>query len=107
MPECIVILATFSTREEAHTISQILLEEKVVACANIIDNISSHFWWQGAIEGAREVLLITKTEKALFKQVESIIKKKHSYEVPEIIALPIIEGHEHYVNWIHESVQHE
>ena len=100
----IIIFSTFPDSDTARTVSQKLLETKVVACASIIENIVSHFWWQGAIDNAREVLLIAKTEKSYFDRVESLIKNNHSYEVPEIIALPIVAGHAPYLDWISQSV---
>ena len=103
----IIIFSTFPDKDTAETASQQLLESKVVACVTIIEGIISHFWWRGAIDNAQEVLLIAKTEKSYFSHVESIIKKNHSYEVPEIIALPIVAGHAPYLDWISKSIEME
>jgi len=102
-----MVFATFSNIDEARKISKILLDDKVVACTNLIQGVSSHFWWRGSINNAKETLLIAKTEQTCFNRVESIIKKIHSYEVPEIIAVPILQGHEPYFKWISESVKEE
>ncbi|MBU1863610.1 MAG: divalent-cation tolerance protein CutA [Candidatus Omnitrophica bacterium] len=101
----IIILTTFPNKDEASKVAQCLLEARAVACANIIDTISSRFWWQGKIDNASETLLIAKTEKTYFSRVESIIKKHHSYDVPEIIALPILDGSKDYLDWISESIE--
>ena len=101
----IVIFVTVSSKEEAQKIIQALLQEKLVACGTIIDGVGSHFWWQGTIDQAKETLLILKTRKALFPKVVKKVKSLHSYEVPEIIALPIVAGNKQYLEWIDESTR--
>ncbi len=101
----IVVFVTASSEEEAQKIASGLLKERLVACANIIEQVKSHFWWQGKIDKANEALLILKTRKALFNKLVKKIKSLHSYEVPEIIALPIIAGNKHYLSWINESTR--
>ena len=101
----IVIFVTVSSKEEAHKIIQALIQEKLVACGTIIDGVGSHFWWQGTIDQAKETLLILKTRKALFPKVVKKVKSLHSYEVPEIIALPIVAGNKQYLEWIDESTR--
>ncbi len=99
----IVIYVTVSSGEEAKRISSQLVEQKLVACVNVVDHVESIYWWQGKIERAQEKLLIIKSRKVLFKKISDVIKAIHSYEVPEIIALPIVEGNQDYLNWIDES----
>lgn len=101
----IVVLVTASSKEEARKISWRLLEEKLAACVNIIDGLESHFWWQGKIDSAKEVLLMIKTKKELFNTLAKKVKSLHSYTVPEIIALPIVTGSTEYLNWIHDSTR--
>ena len=80
-----------------------LVEDKLVACVNLTDNIRSVYWWQGKVEQAGEVLLILKSKRRLLKRIIKTVKSVHSYTVPEIIALPIIDGHKDYLDWIDES----
>jgi periplasmic divalent cation tolerance protein len=98
----ITILITSSSEEEAGKIGKTLVEEKLVACANIIPKIRSIFSWKGEICDENEVLMILKSKESLFQQIEDRVKTLHSYEVPEIIALPIHLGSEDYLNWIDE-----
>lgn len=102
------IVATFittSTDEEADKIARALLNEKKAACVNIIKGVHSHFWWQGKIDSCNETLLVVKTEERLLDDIIKLVKELHSYDVPEIIALPIIGGHEEYLRWVSESVE--
>ena len=101
----IVILITTKDVSEAQKISNQLLEKKLVACANIIEGIQSLFWWQGKIDSAKEVLLILKSQQRLFKKIVKTVKANHSYVVPEIIALPILDGNPDYLKWINESLR--
>lgn len=101
----IVVFITTPSFEEAEKISNYLVENKLAACVNIIKNVKSIFFWQGNKEDADESLLIIKTKKEIFKNLEKEVKKLHNYTVPEIIALPIIDGNEDYLNWLEESVR--
>ncbi len=100
----IIVLVTAKDKKEAAKIAKGLLESKLIACANIIDGIQSLFWWQGKIDSSKEVLLVLKTKKSLFKKVEAKVKSLHSYQTPEIIALPIVHGSKDYLSWITASV---
>ena len=97
----ITVLITASSEEEAGRIGKTLVGEKLVACANIIPQIRSIFSWKGDICDENEVLMILKSKESLFQQIKERVKMLHSYEVPEIIALPIHSGSEDYLNWIH------
>jgi periplasmic divalent cation tolerance protein len=92
-----------ASKKEARAIAGSLLKKKLVACANIIGAVSSEFWWRGKIDKAAETLLLMKTVKSNFRRIESEVKRLHSYEVPEIIALPVIAGSEDYLGWIRKS----
>jgi len=96
----IIILVTTSSEEEGRKIAQVLVEKRIAACVNIINDIESIYRWKGKISDEKEVLLLIKTRKKLYKSVEEEIRKLHSYEVPEIIALPIISGSKDYLYWI-------
>ncbi len=100
----IVIFITASSKEEAEKIGHKLVENKLAACVNIIEPISSLFWWQAKIDRASESLLIIKSKKSKLPKIIKLIKSIHSYEVPEIIALPIIGGEKKYLRWIDESL---
>jgi periplasmic divalent cation tolerance protein len=105
MDKFIMIMVTCPSRKEARAIADSLLKERLVACANIIPGVESKFWWKGKLDIAGEILLITKTAKVNFKKVELEVKKIHSYEVPEIIAIPITAGSKDYLNWIKDNVE--
>ena len=100
----IVILITSDSIEEADHIARVLLEEKKVACVNIVRGIDSYFWWEEKIDTARENLLIAKTKSSLLPEILEVVRKVHSYDVPEVIALPIIGGNKDYLDWIEQSV---
>ncbi len=100
MEDFIVIFVTASSEEEAKKIAQSLVEKRLAACVNIIKDMQSIFRWKGKLSDEKEVLLIIKTRKKLYKNVEEEVKNIHSYEVPEIIALPIISGSKDYLYWI-------
>lgn len=101
----IVIFVTIANKKEAEKIASVLVKEKLAACVNIMENVHSLFWWQGRVDMACEALLIVKTRKALLSKLIKKVKSLHSYEVPEIIALPIIAGNKEYLRWINESTR--
>jgi len=100
----IIVLTTTSSREEAEKIAHALLAERLIACANIIGPVHSLFWWQNKIDTAQEHLILMKTRKDLFNRLAEKVKAIHSYQVPEIIALPIMEGSKDYLKWLDESL---
>jgi len=100
---CIVIFITAKNVREANKIAKKLVEDKLIACANVIKGVKSIFCWQGKVERADEVLLVLKSKKSCFQKIVKTVKSLHSYEVPEIIALPIIAGNKDYLNWIKKS----
>jgi len=92
----VVILITTATEEEARSIAGLLLNQRKAACVNIVPRVDSLFRWQGKLDSAKESLLIIKTRASLLPEIVEMVKKAHSYELPEIIALPIINGSEDY-----------
>ena len=100
-----VVLVTVSSREEAEKIASALLADRLAACVNIVPGVTSHFWWQNKIDQADELLLVIKTRLAAVKALTEMVKQNHSYTVPEIIALPVVDGSEDYLNWIEKEVQ--
>ena len=101
----ILVVMTASNKEEALKIVRRLLDEKLIACANITGPVSSLFWWKNKIDEAKEILVFMKSHKKLFQRLSSRIKEIHSYQVPEVIALPIIEGLPPYLEWLEDSLQ--
>lgn len=105
MTDAIVIQCTASSKDEAQRIARALLEAKLAACVSLVGGVESHYWWKGAIESSNEVLLLIKTTRERFDAVREMILKHHTYEVPEILALPVVTGHEPYLRWLEESVK--
>jgi len=101
----VIIFITAPSGEEAGHIAKTLVEEKLVACVNILPGIISTYWWEDKVCQEKEVLLIAKTRKSLFPVVLTRVKSLHSYQVPEIIAFPITEGFPPYLRWIEEVTQ--
>lgn len=101
----IVIFVTASNPKEAERIARQLLKDKLAACVNILENARSFFWWQGKIDKAEEALLIIKTKRSLMSRLIKKVRSLHSYDVPEIIALPIISGNKKYLDWIDECTR--
>ena len=101
----IVIFVTTGSEEEAHRVAEHLLGRKKATCINIVPRVDSLFWWQGKLDSARESLLIIKTRASLLPEIVELVKEVHSYAVPEIIALPIIDGNEAYLKWIDDEVK--
>ncbi len=96
----IVVLVTAADKLEAEKIAQSLLNKKLIACANIIHPVTSFFFWSGKIDKAEECLVVMKSRRDLFKELAARLKELHSYEVPEILALPIVESSADYLDWM-------
>ena len=101
----VVLLITTATVEEAQRISKVLLEQRKIACVNIVPRVNSLFWWQDKLDSAEESLLIVKTKASLLNEIVPLIKEIHSYDIPELIALPIIGGNQDYLEWILKEVR--
>jgi periplasmic divalent cation tolerance protein len=96
----VVLMITAGSEEEARKIADLLVNERKAACVNILPRVDSLFHWKGRIDSARESLLLVKTKASLLSDVISLVKQAHSYDVPEIIALPIIGGSQEYLDWL-------
>jgi periplasmic divalent cation tolerance protein len=105
MSGSIVILVTCGSEEEALKIAHALVAEHLAACVNLVTPIRSIYRWEGKICDEKEWLLIIKTRKDRFEEVEKKVKSIHSYSVPEIISLPIAEGTSAYLDWIIENTE--
>ena len=98
----VVVFVTAVSVEQGMSIARALVEEEVVACVNVVKGVRSVFRWKGKVEEEDEVLLVLKTRTARLPEVIARVKELHSYDVPEIIALPIIDGNPSYLQWIDE-----
>lgn len=94
------ISTTTDNRDEANKIARLLIEQKLAACVQIAGPIKSTYWWKGEVEQAEEWLLIIKSKEALFERVKKLIKENHSYDVPEILLMPITDGSQDYLKWL-------
>jgi len=99
-----VVLCTCSSEREAETIASALVELHLAACVQILPAMRSIYRWQGKMESATEHLLLIKTSQARYPQVESKIHELHSYDVPEVIALPITAGSHQYLRWLESGL---
>jgi len=100
----IMIMITSGSEQEAKTIIEKLLKNRLIACGNLIGPISSSFWWKDCIETSKEYLILLKSRNNLFNEIEREVLRLHSYEVPEIIVFPIIDGSKDYLKWINTSL---
>ncbi len=100
MTDKIVVLSTADSEESAATLAKALVEQRLAACVNIIPGARSIYRWQGKVEDAAEWILVIKSRRDLFDRLREAIAKAHSYEVPEVIALPVVDGSESYLAWI-------
>lgn len=94
------ILSTVSNIKKARTLAGLLVSGRFAACVQILPGLESHYRWRGKKETIREVLLLIKTRTSLYKKTEAAILKYHSYEIPEIVCLPITQGSKSYLDWI-------
>jgi len=101
----IIVLVTTANKTEAEKISQVLLEEKLIACANIVSPVTSHFHWLGKIDRVEECLLVMKSRMDLFAELSERVKALHGYGVPEVLALPVVAGSEAYLGWLGEVLK--
>jgi periplasmic divalent cation tolerance protein len=104
MQQFIIIYVTVGSTTEASRLAHALVEERLAACVNQIGPIQSVYRWEGKLEQSEEQLLIIKTRKELFPALERRVRELHSYSVPEIVALPIIDGSPDYLRWLGEQV---
>jgi periplasmic divalent cation tolerance protein len=104
--EGILVFSTASSKTEAVKIAEGLVDAKLAACVNIVSDIKSVFRWQGEICREGEALLIIKSIRDKYGLIEKKIKQLHSYDVPEIIAMPIIEGSKAYLKWVEKETLH-
>lgn len=103
--EYIVVLITAPSTTEAERLSRLLLTQRKAACVNIISGLDSMFWWDNKLNSAHESLMVVKSKASLLPELVSLVKKEHSYSVPEVIALPVIGGNPDYLAWLDKEVR--
>lgn len=102
--DAVIVISTWPDETSASAATRILIGERLIACGNLLPTVKSIYLWKGGVEEGAETMLIMKTERARIEQVRARIVELHSYEVPEIIVVPIAAGHEPYLRWINECV---
>ncbi|MGD1088141.1 MAG: divalent-cation tolerance protein CutA [Verrucomicrobiota bacterium] len=95
-----VVLVTAPDLKSARTLAGAALQERLIACANLVPRIESHYWWRGKIESDAEVLLVLKTRKSKLAALEKLILARHPYDTPEFLVLPLSAGSEKYLEWL-------
>jgi len=105
MSEAIAVFITAANGGEATRLADMLVGSKLAACVQVLPEIESVYRWQGKIDRAAEVLVIAKTTRSKFVQLEQEVRNLHSYETPEIVAVPIVEGSPRYLEWLNESLE--
>ncbi|MFW5799649.1 MAG: divalent-cation tolerance protein CutA [Spirochaetota bacterium] len=107
MTQFIQVITTIDKKETAKKIAENLLKKKLVSCVQIAGPVTSAFWWHGEIDTDEEYLCICKSREDLFNQVEEAIKEIHTYDVPEILAIPVSTGNIEYLNWMSEELKNK
>jgi periplasmic divalent cation tolerance protein len=105
MTDKIVVLSTCASEQEGEKLARMLLEARVAACVNVVPRVRSFYHWKGALETADECLLVIKSTRGLFAALRAVLEQGHSYEVPEVVALQIVEGSENYINWLDSNLR--
>ncbi|MBI3615985.1 MAG: divalent-cation tolerance protein CutA [Candidatus Omnitrophica bacterium] len=100
-----LLLSTTGSLSEAQQLAKTLLQSRLAGCVNLIQGINSWYWWQGKLDHSREVLLLVKTSRDCLPKLAKLLKKHHSYQVPELIAVPIEWGDRNYLNWLEQNIQ--
>jgi len=105
MTDKIVVLTTCANQKEAEKLARALLDGRFAACVSVIPRMRSFYHWKGAIESADECLLLIKSSRELFEPLSAALRKLHSYEVPEVLALAVVDGEPNYLNWLESNLR--
>jgi len=105
MTNKIVVLSTCSDEKEGEKLARALLDERLAACVSLVPRIRSFYHWKGAIENAGECLLLIKTSREVFEPLCVALQKLHTYDVPEILAVPVVDGEPNYLNWLESNIR--
>ena len=101
----VTLLTTTTSIEEASRIARVLVRERLAACANIIPRISSVYRWDGEVQEEEETMLVIKTTATQLDALEARVVELHSYDVPELLAIPVVGGHQPYITWVDSAVE--
>jgi periplasmic divalent cation tolerance protein len=105
MTDKIVVFSTCSSPDDAARIARKLIDERLAACVNVSPGVRSYYRWKGAVEEAEECLLIIKSSRDLFDRLRLELEKAHTYETPEVVAVPVVDGAPNYLNWIEAELK--
>ena len=104
MTEYIQVVTAIDSEEAAQRIATSVVEARLAACVQVVGPIKSTYWWEGRVEIAKEWLCICKSRQTLYAELEAAIREAHSYEVPEILALPVVAGNTDYLAWLRSEL---
>jgi periplasmic divalent cation tolerance protein len=104
MTDKIVVFSACASADEAHRIARKLVDSRLAACVTVTPGVRSFYRWKGAVEEAEECMLVIKSSRDLFDQLRLELEKAHTYEVPEVVAVPIVAGAPNYLAWLEKSV---
>ncbi|MBC8097291.1 MAG: divalent-cation tolerance protein CutA [Akkermansiaceae bacterium] len=96
-----IVLVTVPDLKTARKLARLALQARLVACANLIPKIESHYWWQGKLERSSELLIVFKTTRPCLKSLETLILSNHPYDTPEFVVVPLAGGNRRYLEWLH------
>jgi periplasmic divalent cation tolerance protein len=99
-----IVLTTAPNPKTARALARSALQSRLIACANLIPKIESHYWWQGGIESSAEVLILMKTTRMRLAALEKLMVKEHPYDTPEFVVLPLTSGNLRYLDWLDHSL---
>jgi periplasmic divalent cation tolerance protein len=105
MTDKIVVLTSCAAEADAERLARALVAGRLAACVNVVPGVRSFYRWKGEIESGEEFLLIVKTSRDLFPALRAEMEKLHPYEVPELLALPVVAGAENYLSWIESNLR--
>ncbi|MDY6985754.1 MAG: divalent-cation tolerance protein CutA [Candidatus Thermoplasmatota archaeon] len=105
MEEYIQVITTVGSKRDAERIANVLVEKHLAGCVQISGPIESIYWWEGRVERTEEWLCVIKSENSIYGEVERAIKKNHPYEIPEILAISVIEGNKDYLEWLSKELK--
>lgn len=107
MTDKIVVISTCSSAEEAEKLARSMVEQRLAACVSVVPRIRSYYRWKDGIESAEEYLLVIKSSRERMAELLAALEKEHSYEVPEVLALPVVDGAANYLNWLQTNLGSE
>ena len=99
------VYVTTETAEEARSIGKLLVEKRLAACVNILEGMTSMYWWEGEVQNSTETVLIAKTQASRMAELTKAVREAHSYACPCIVSLPIVEGNPEFLEWIQAETQ--